>query len=143
MVTSNAAKCSLSWTAVAIPAWCTPWNGTAAPLSAAGDGVVLRAHRGDRATGRDRAERQPGTAPAEQRTARRGAAAGGVRFGGARVGDVRPGGVLALLGHDRCLPARYFVTAAASCDSGSASALTASDSSLRSALPTFSYEVNS
>lgn len=106
-------------------------------------GVVLRTHRGDRATGRDRAECQPGTAPAEQRTARRGAAAGGVRLGGARVGDVRPGGVLALLGHDRCLPARYFVTAAASCDSGSASALTASDSSLRSALPTLSYEVNS
>lgn len=96
--------------------------------------VAPRTYRGDRASGRDGAERQPGATPAEQRPTGRGGAAGGRRgFGG----------VLLLIGHDRSLPARYFVTAAASRDSGSASALTASDSSLRSALPTFSYEVNS
>ena len=32
--TSNAAKCSRSCTGVAMPAWCAPWNGTAAPVSA-------------------------------------------------------------------------------------------------------------
>ncbi len=32
---SNAAKCSLSCTGVAIPAWCPPWKSTAPPASAA------------------------------------------------------------------------------------------------------------
>lgn len=116
------------------------------------DPRVVGADRGDGTAGRHRTECESGAAPAEQCPPGGGAAGAPRRRGpgirhpriravGAAVGGGR---VLRLLGHARSLsPTRYLVTAAASLESGSASALTASDSSLRSALPTFSYEVNS
>ncbi|CAM5270724.1 hypothetical protein SSPIM334S_06424 [Streptomyces spiroverticillatus] len=45
VVTSNAAKCSRSGTAVAIPAWCGPWKGTAAPPDAAVSGASSSVER--------------------------------------------------------------------------------------------------
>lgn len=115
--TSNAAKCSRSCTGVAIPAWWVPWKATAAPAAGAASSPV-------RATatapcGRGGTEREPGTAPADQRTPRGSTGVGG--FGGGVV-----------VGH------RHFTTAAASWERGSASAFTASDSSFCSALPTLS-----
>lgn len=108
------------------------------------DLCVVGTDRGDGTSGRHRAQCESGAAPAEQRPPG-GCAAGALRRRGPGIRALGVGGrVLRLLGHARIpSPTRYLVTAAASRDSGSASALTASDSSLRSALPTFSYEVNS
>ncbi len=128
VVTSNAAKCSLSCTAVAIPAWCAPWKGTAAPLSDAGS--VSPPER--TAATAPPAATAPSASPAPPQPSR-----------ARREGAVAPAGSPPSVPVSLMIAFPYFVTAAASLDSGSASALTASESSLRSALPTLSYEVKS
>lgn len=97
--------------------------------AAVGDGhggVPVPGQQGG-AAGRGGPEREPGTAPGDDGTA------------GGR-GALPCGGLVDGLAHVR-LPLAYLTTAAASLESGSASALTPSESSLRSGLPTFSYEV--
>lgn len=100
---------------------------------------VRGAQRQRRTTGRRGAEREP--APPQPITDRRDGARDSSpepapEPGAAPASEAElPGWVSSFMG------TRYFTTAAASFDSGSASAFTASDRSLRSAVPTLSYEV--
>lgn len=141
VVTSKAAKCSRSGTAVAMPAWCAPWKGTAAPAEPAGS--VPSVPRS--ATAAPPPRRRPARARHRPSRSPNGGTAHGCRRLSPQPWCHRPS--CRRPGYRgwfrRSWRFGYFTTAAASFDSGSASAFTASDSSLRCGSPTLSYEVNS
>ena len=100
-VTSNDAKCSRSWAGVTIPAWCSPWK---VNRSMPGPGLAVGGPRGAHAAGEPRRpDGRAGARVAQQAT------------------PADSGGLLGLA---------HSVTAAVSRDSGSESALTASESCL-------------
>ena len=114
-----------------MPAWWSPWKGTAAPVSAAGT-ASLPPPFTTATVPPAAAAPSASPAPPQPSSAR-------------REGDL-PGpvaSVVSLMTNLLLAPASYFATAAASLDSGSASALTVSESCLRSLSPTLSYAVKS